>query len=120
MNQLYWIMMVFPLVDGDSKENKQESEERTQPTAEHDDNGDTDTTSKDKEDKKKMTVSKIIDALTKKFPLMPAANLRIKAEEITRSAGTEMWNKIILKISEVCFGSVMQYSVVLQRCDHMR
>ena len=97
----------------------QKGEERRQPTAEHDDDGDTDTTSKDKEDKEKMTVNKIIDALTKKFPLMPAANLKIKAEEIARSAGTEMWNKIILKVSEVCFGSVMQYSAMLQRCDHM-
>ena len=119
MKQLYWIMMVFPLVDGDNKENKQEGEERRQPTAGHGDDGDTDTGSKDKEEKKKLTVSKIIDALTKKFPAMPAANIKTKAKEIARSAGTEIWDRVLLKIAEVCFTRVMQYSVVLQRCDHM-
>ena len=61
-----------------------------------------DTTPKDQEEKEKLTASKIFDALTKKFPLVPAEDLMIKAEEITRSDGPAIRNRIVQKISEVC------------------
>ena len=110
MNLLYWIMMVFPHVDGDSNSDKQDSEERMQLTAEHGDDGNT-REKEEKEEKEKLTVNRIFDALTKKFPLVPAADLRIQAVEISRSAGPGTWNRIVQKISEVCFKSVMYFNM---------
>ena len=72
-----------------------------QPTAEHDEDGRTDNTSKDEEEKEKLTVSKIFDALTKKFPLVPALELRTQAKDIARSDGQQIWKRIVQKISEV-------------------
>ena len=103
--------MVFPHVDDDSNSDKKDSEERMQSTAEHGDDGDTDATSRDKEEKKKITVNRIFDALAKKFPLVPAADLRIQAMEISRSAGPGFWKRIVQKISEVCFKSVMYFNM---------
>ena len=40
-NLLYWIMLVFPHVDGDRNSNKKDSEERMQSTAEHNNDGNT-------------------------------------------------------------------------------
>ena len=117
MNLLYWIMMVFPHVDGDSNSDNQDSEERMQSTAEHGDDGNTDTTSRDKEENEMLTIKRIFDALTKKFPLVLAADLRIKAEEISRSVGPAIWNIIVQKISEVCFKYVLYSNMAfLYRC----
>ena len=77
-----------------------------QPTAEHGEDGQADTTSKDQEEKEKLTASKIFDALTKKFPLVPAPELRIQAKEIARSDGPEIWKRIVQKISEVGYKSL--------------
>ena len=103
--------MVFPHVDDDSNSDQKDSEERMQSTAEHGDDGDTDATSRDKEEKEKLTITRIFDALTKKFPLVPAADLRIQAVEISRSAGPGIWKRIVQKISEVCFKSVMYFNM---------
>ena len=72
-----------------------------QPTAEHCEDGQTDNTSKDEEENEKLTVIKIFDALTKKFPLVPEHELRTQATDIARSDGPQIWKRIVQKISEV-------------------
>ena len=91
----------------DSNKYKQDNEEIMQPTAEQGEDGQTDNISKEKEEKEKLTASKIFDALTKKFPLVPAPELRTQAKEIARSDGPEIWKRIVQKISEVGFKSKM-------------
>ena len=80
-----------------------------QPKSEHGEEGQTDNTSKDKEEKEKLTVIKIFDALTKKFPLVPALEFRTQATDIARSDGPQIWKRIVQKISEVSFKSKMFY-----------